>query len=169
MCNPLSLLFIHNTVLSDPLHHSTHWHYITSNQIISKKNHTQYLYFMPIFCDFIKKFVLNTTHMVFLLENEHLNCLYFQLIGYLRSFIYSQCILFRRICSHGSLTTKKRHLFKSYIFAGMHPLVYLLMKTSIGLWQDFFHLCWHKSTAITVTLFKLLLCWMCQSGPHDLL
>lgn len=25
-------------VLSDPLHHSTHWHYITSNQIIPKKN-----------------------------------------------------------------------------------------------------------------------------------
>lgn len=67
--------------------------------------------------------------MVFLLENEHLNCFYFQLIGF---YLFTVHFIQKDMLSW-LFNNKKRHLFKSYIFAGMHPLVYLLMKTSIGL------------------------------------
>lgn len=164
MCNPLSLLFIHNAVLSDPLHHSTHWHYITSNQNIPKKNHTQYLYCMSCLMTPATLYLKRCTWCVlFLLEMNSLplNYLYFQLIGYLTSCSSSKYMSFRGICSHFSMTFYEKMI--SIL------LVHLSMKTSTGLWQDFFHLFWHKSTAITVTLFKLLLFWMCQFCPRDLL
>lgn len=53
-----------------------------------------------------------------------LNHLYVQLIGYLTSFIQSKYMSFREILSHGCFLK--------------------------GLWQDSFHLFWHKSTAVTL-------------------
>lgn len=90
-----------------------------------------------------------------------LNYLYSPLIGYLTSYISCKYMSYEGICSHFLMTSLKK-LYPSFWFI-------CRWKRPQGFDETSSIFSWHKSTAITVTLFRLLLFWMCQFCPRDLL